>query len=75
MKLGPFAVAKNTKRIRMVQRTIFRGSGLGSSSGASSWLAGWGTAKRVCLVGRKGMKEGGWDETGTIFRCQKTRRV
>jgi hypothetical protein len=28
-----------------------------------------------CLMGRKGMKEGGWDETRTIFRCRKPRRI
>ena len=53
MKLGPFSVAEKPGAFEQCRGIFLGGSGLGSSSGASSGLAGWGTAKTVALwVGR-----------------------
>ena len=63
MKLGPLLCCRKSSRSQIGNRNVFRGVGFVVQH-LRPVGAGMGLGER-CLMGRKEVKEAGWDETRT----------
>ncbi len=63
MKLGPYLCCRKRRRTQIVPRNLFQGARV---RGAALGRSGRGWDGQRCLMGRKRLKEAGWDEIRTI---------
>ena len=66
MKLGPLFCGRKARRTQIVPRNFFQGARVRGAALEAGRGRGWGRGER-CLMGRKEVKEAGWDEARTTF--------